>query len=281
MRGDVRVDSRQNIIARSVFFAFIAEFVRDLLEAYSYANYSILSAYYEIKARYATSILGPLWIVLSNSIFIAAISLLYSSIFQIQIEDYVPFLAAGYLLWTLMVSIFLDGSSTFIVHGPMLRDNKISPLIVYCRIYFRSLIIFAHNLPVIIAVVLYYRGFVFDIPMLFLGALLFLTCSFFIGLALSIMSCRFRDIHYVMPSVFQVLILMMPILWKADMITGRKMILIEVNIFYQLLEIVRAPLLGYAAPAYYYVGCAVLLVLSFILSAYMYVNSKHKLVLWS
>lgn len=259
----------------------IADFCKDLHEAYQYSNFSFLSAYYEIKSRYASSYLGPMWIVLSNVIFIGFISLLYSSIFNMALDDYIPYLTAGYLLWTFMVAIFLEGSGTFVIYGQTLKDYKISPLVLYCRMFYRNVIIFAHNLPIIFAVVLYFKGFVIDVPMFLFGMMFNLVCIFLIGIAISIVSCRFRDIYYVMPSIFQVLILMMPILWKPEMLVGRKILLVEVNFIYQLLEIVRSPLLGQVAPAHFYLNSLVLLAFLFVMTAVMYERSKSKIVFWT
>lgn len=261
--------------------SILAEFLRDIRSAFTSSDYAALSAYYEIKARYATSVLGPLWMVMSNVIFIGVISIIYSSAFAIEIGNYIPFLASGYLLWLLLVGVLQDGSATFLWYGSLLRNNKISPLLIYGRIFSRAVIIFAHNIPVIFAVVLYYKGPVINIPQLILGFSIYLTCSFFMGLAISILACRFRDVLYVLPSVFQVLLLMMPILWKPDMISGRKALLLEVNVIYQLLEIVRAPILGEMAPEHYYINCLIMTVVAFIFSAYLYVGSKNKIVLWS
>ncbi len=281
MSSEVQIYTPEKSLKLRGILSVLKEFFGDLADAYFTSGYSVLSAYYEIKSRYETSVLGPLWMVLSNIIFISVISLIYSSAFGIQLSDYVPFLTAGYLLWMLMVNIIQDGSVTFIWYGHLLKNNKISPLVIYSRLFSRAVIIFAHNIPVIFLIVLYYKGFVFNIPELLFGLTLFVTCTFFMGLAISIMACRFRDIAFVLPSIFQVLILMMPILWKPEMITGRKTILLEVNVIYQLLEIVRAPILGVFVPLHYYINCLALLVVSFLLSAYLYVGSKNKLVLWS
>jgi lipopolysaccharide transport system permease protein len=280
MTSSVAVDKKDRSSTEKGVLFCLSEFFKDLKSAYQLSRFSLLSAYYEIKARYTSSYLGPIWIVLSNVIFIGFISLLYSSIFNIVLDDYIPYLTTGYLVWILMVTVFLDGSSAFISYGQMLRDYKISPLVLYCRTFFRTVIIFAHSLPLIFFVVAFFKGFIFDIPLFLLGMTINLAGIFLMGLVFAIMSVRFRDINYVLPSVFQVLILMMPILWRPEMLTGKKVILVEANFIYQLLELVRAPLLGTAAPFHFYVNCLVLLAVSYLFAAVMYVRTKNKIVLW-
>lgn len=280
MTMPIQVYTQESLKGRSPF-SVISEFLGDLRETFKYGAYSVLSAYYEIKSRYAVSKLGPLWLVLTNMIFIGLIGASYSSAFGVDTSEYVPFLATGYLIWTMMVAFFLQASEDFqtrVAH--IMRDNKVSPLLSYVRVFFRALIIFAHNVPFMFMVIFYYKGFVVDVPMLILGFTLFLANCFFLGLICIMLSSRFRDIYYAMPSIFQILILMMPILWMPNMITGRKTVLLEINLLYQLLEIVRAPLLGMAVPTHYFVNCSVLLVISFVTCAYFYTYAKNRLVLW-
>ncbi len=261
--------------------AAVLEFIRDLKDATLFVNYSFLSAYYEIKANYKASYLGPIWIVLSNIVFISFISLLYSSIFNIELSEYVPYFTTGYLFWTFMVTVYLYGSSTFILNASSLKDYKINPLVIFFGMFFRALIIFAHNLPIILLSIFYFKGFVSNIPMFALGLSINVLCIFFMSLCISIFSCRFRDIYYLLPTIFQILILLMPILWKADMLVGRKVVLIEVNVLYQLFELVRAPLLGNVVPTHYYLNSVILLLASFLFAAVYYVRNKNKIVFWS
>jgi len=261
--------------------ASVLEFMKDLVDATLFLKYSYLSAYYGIKANYKASYLGPIWIVLSNVVFISFISLLYSSIFNIDLNEYIPYFATGYLLWTFMVTVFLYGSSSFILNASSLKDYKINPLVIFFGDFFRALIVFAHNLPIILLAIFYFKGFVCNIPMFMLGLCINLLSIFFMTLSLSLFSCRFRDIYYLLPTIFQILILLMPILWKADMLVGRKVVLLEVNVLYQLFELVRAPLLGNMAPTHYYINSVILLLASFLFAAVYYVRNKNKIVFWS
>src|SRR3990167_8890673 len=112
MTMPIQVYTQESLKGRSPF-SVISEFLGDLRETFKYGAYSVLSAYYEIKSRYAVSKLGPLWLVLTNMIFIGLIGASYSSAFGVDTSEYVPFLATGYLIWTMMVAFFLQASEDF------------------------------------------------------------------------------------------------------------------------------------------------------------------------
>lgn len=281
MQESIVIDTKAAPKGISFIFYAVREFIDDLIAGYHASSYSLLAAFYEIKSRYKASYLGPFWISLSNIIFIGFISLLYSKIFNIDIVEYVPYLTAGYLLWLLFMGVLLEGSGTYTTLGGVLKDYNISPLTMYLRVYYRALYVFAHNIPLMFLAVIYFQGWVINLPLMLVGLSFALVGLFFLGLCFAILACRFRDIYYVLPSVFQVLILIMPILWKPDMLKGRKALLLDLNILYQLLELVRAPMLGIAVPFQYYINCAAFIAVLFVVTAVSYTYTKRKIVFWS
>src|ERR1700730_14608158 len=53
----------------------------------------------DIRQRYRRSTLGPFWITLSMAVFIGVLGMIYSRIFHVNVEVYLPFLTAGYVTW--------------------------------------------------------------------------------------------------------------------------------------------------------------------------------------
>ena len=59
----------------------------------------------DIRLRYRGSTLGPIWITLTMVIFISALSIVYSRLFNQNLYEYIPFLTCGILIWTYISSI--------------------------------------------------------------------------------------------------------------------------------------------------------------------------------
>jgi len=199
---------------------------------------------HDIRQRYRRSILGPFWITLSMGIMVGALGLLYGTIFKQDMHDYLPFLAAGFILWGLISALITDGTQVFIGAGGLIRQLP-APLSAHVyRLLWSSLITFAHNALIFVVVALWFGlnpGWTALLALPALGVLL--LNGFWMALLLGLLSARFRDIPLVVANVVQIMFFMTPVIWKPEMLPGRALIL-DLNPFYHLVEILRAPLLG-------------------------------------
>ncbi len=198
----------------------------------------------DVRQRYRRSKLGPFWITLSMAIMVLALGLLYGQIFGQDLHDYLPFLAAGFVIWGMIASLVNDGCQSFILAEGMIRQLN-APLSIYAyRGLWSTLIAFAHNIWVFLGVALWF-GVDLNWNLLWVPvALLMLFLNgLWMALFLGLLSARFRDVPLIIGSVVQVLFFITPVIWKPDMLPGRALWL-DLNPFYHLVEIMRAPLLG-------------------------------------
>src|ERR1700693_6640155 len=54
----------------------------------------------DIRLRYRGSMLGPFWLTIFTGVMVAALGVLYSTLFKIDLRDYLPFLALSQVLWS-------------------------------------------------------------------------------------------------------------------------------------------------------------------------------------
>lgn len=107
---------------------------------------------HDVRQRYRRSTLGPFWITISMGVMVFALGLLYGQIFGQDLHEYLPFLAAGFVIWGLVSAMILEGCSTFISSEGMIRQLN-APVSIYAyREVWSSLIAFAHNIWVFAAV---------------------------------------------------------------------------------------------------------------------------------
>ena len=201
---------------------------------------------HEVRQRYRRSTLGPFWITLSMGIMVFALGILYGQIFGQVLNEYMPFLAAGFVIWGLISAIILGGCQAFIAAEGMIRQLN-APLSIYAyREVWTALIAFGHNILVFIVVALWY-GITPTVYSLWVvpATLLVVVNGFWMVLFLGLLSARFRDVPLIIASVVQVLFFLTPVIWQPTMLPDRA-ILLELNPFYHLVEIMRGPLLGLA-----------------------------------
>jgi ABC-2 type transport system permease protein/lipopolysaccharide transport system permease protein len=212
----------------------------------------------DIRRRYRRSVIGPFWITLSMGVMVAALGLLYGTIFKQDMHDYLPYLAAGFVVWGLISNLILEGTAVFVGAEGLIRQLP-APLSVHVyRLLWSNLIIFGHNIWVFVAVALWYGLNPGWTMLLALPALLLVVLNgFWVALLAGLLSARFRDIPLVVASVVQVLFFITPVIWRPDMVPDRAMIL-DLNPLHHFVEILRAPLLGQVPALHHWLAASVI-----------------------
>jgi ABC-type polysaccharide/polyol phosphate export permease len=234
----------------------------------------------DIYLRYKRSILGPFWISVSLAAMCGGMALLYSQIFVIPYDEYLPFLASGLLAWMLLSQMMLEASGVLIESEGPLRNVRIAQPILVMRMVYRNFLTFLHNLIVIVGMLLLLG---LDVGFVTLWALpgvgLVLALGFFYALALGPLCLRFRDISQIISAIMQIVFFLTPIIWRPSQ--GRvSPEFVENNPFYHIIELIRAPMLGHAPTEQnWIVGLGILgaLVVAAVVSLAL---SRQKVFLW-
>lgn len=202
----------------------------------------------DIAARYRGSILGPWWITLTMAALIAGMSLLYARLMHLSLDQYVPMMTCGIVLWGFINSTITEGCDSFSGAAPIIKQSALPLFTFVLRTAARNLLVLAHNLIIVAAVAVMF-GFWRQIRPLDLafGTVVLLANLLWIVLLVALASARFRDVPQIVAAGLQVAFFITPVFWRPDQLPGRPVILVF-NPFYHLLELVRSPLLGTPHP---------------------------------
>ena len=254
--------------------------IRDIADGWRRRDLWGTIGLHDIRQRYRRSVLGPFWITISMGIMIAALGVLYGAIFQQPLDIYLPYLAAGFIVWNLISGLILEGSQAFISAEHVMRQLA-APSSIYCyRVIWSNVISFLHNIWIFAIVAIWFGSPIkwtifWAIPAL---ALLLIN-GLWLGLLLGLLSARFRDVPLIVSSVVQVMFFITPVIWRPDMLPDRAMIL-DFNPFYHLLEIVRAPMLGYAPSLEHWAAALVVTVFGWLAALFFYTVYRWRIVYW-
>ena len=204
-----------------------------------------LLAWYDIRARYRGSVLGPIWITLSLAIFVGALGFLYSTLFKVPLEKHMPYIATGMVAWTFISASLLEGSKVFVDNAQIIKGVRLPYSIYVCRTVSKNIIIFAHNFPIVLIVLAIFPVGFSWINLMVVPVILFLALnSAWITIVLGILNARYRDVDQLMVNLTQIIFFLTPIFWFPDMLTGRRAIIADANVLYHFIQIIREPLLG-------------------------------------
>jgi len=206
--------------------------------------------WHDIRQRYRRSIVGPLWLTLSMGIMVAGLAFLYAGLFGKSIENYLPYVATGMIVFNLISTIVTESADVFIGSASLILQLR-APLSIYVhKMLWRNLIIFAHNMSIYLIILVFAQlplgwNMLLALPGLFLLVLF----GVWVGLILGTLSARFRDIPPIAGSIMQVAFFLTPVFWLPSALSNRELF-VHLNPFYYLLEVIRMPLLGQTPPWY-------------------------------
>ena len=109
----------------------------------TYLSSCLELSWMDIKLRYARSILGPFWIVLSSIVLIGGLTFVFHSLWGMDVKTVVPWIAIGVIIWGFILTVVEEGSQMLI--NDVFNNLAIKP-IKWCLIHvFKNVIILAHN----------------------------------------------------------------------------------------------------------------------------------------
>lgn len=252
----------------------------DLLDGIYRAPLWLAMGSQEIRQRYRRSRVGAFWITLSMAVSIAALGFLYGTLFRQPLDVFLPYLAAGFVVWGLMSGLINDGANAFIQSEGLIKQLA-APLSVYVyREVWGNLLIFGHNLLVYLVVLVVFQKvpgwhFFLAVP----GVLIILLNGVWAGIVFGLLSARFRDIPQIIASVVQVLFFVTPIIWIPEMLPGRALVL-DANPFYHFVEIVRAPMLGSVPSSDSWIFVGVVTVFGWVCALGTYTIYRWRIAYW-
>lgn len=236
-------------------------------------------ASHDIVSRYRGSILGPFWITLSMGLMVLGIGFLYSNLFQIPLNEFLPFVALGIVFFGVMTGIINEGCDTFVQAKGILSQTSLPMFTFVWRTVLRNLISLAHHLVIVIAVLTFYGYWGKAHPLLALGGLLLMVLNAsWISMVVGIISARFRDIPQIVVSVMQFAIFMTPVFWRPDRFSGEHMAILHLNPFFHMLDAVRAPLLGQAVAPQSYVVLVAMALAGWTLTFALFARTRRRIV---
>ena len=220
--------------------------LRDVVEGAGAFRLWGMLGWQDIRQRYRRSTLGPFWLTISMGALVGGLGVLYSGLFKMDVADYLPFVAAGLILWGLISGLITEGCAVFIDAEATIKQVNLPLSVHVYRVVWRNFIVFAHNIIIYVAAAVFFSIQPGWIGLLALpGLVLFCLNGVWMGLLLGLISARFRDVPQIVASVVQVTFFLTPIIWKPELLPDRAFML-DFNPFFHLMELVRAPSLGQA-----------------------------------
>jgi len=270
----------RNHVARVEKINAVRLAVRDVGEGTVLWPLWIILGWNDIRQRYRRSLLGPFWLTASMAIMVVSLGFIYARIFKTEIDEFLPFLCVGLLIWGFLSSTLGEAGTLFIGSESYIRQVRLPFSLYVYRFVWSRLIIFAHNFVIYLGVLVYFRIFPGMVALEAIPGLLVVSFNaLLVSLCIGMSSARFRDIPQIVASVVQIVFFITPIMWKPEFL-GEKSYLVSINPFFHLIEIVRAPLLGRAPTAENCVAVATITIVNLLVASTFFVKYRSRIAYW-
>lgn len=239
----------------------------DFKELKEYKDLFFFLAWRDIKVLYAQTILGFSWAILQPLIHIIVFTIVFGKVAKIGTDGipYFLFSTVAVVPWTYMSQAMTQSSQSLVAGQHILGKIYFPRLLFPLTSILAKLVDFVISLIIILFVLIYYKILpTWNLLLLPLFILHMVCIATGVGLWLSAMAIRFRDVKYAMQFLTQILMYSAPIVYSASSIPDKWRLVYSFNPIVGTIEGFRACLLGSPVPwAYIWPGIITAMLLLF------------------
>ncbi|KAF0849716.1 ABC-2 type transport system permease protein [Nocardia caishijiensis] len=226
---------------------------KDMRDGFGQRELWLSLGWQDIKQRYRRSVLGPFWITIATGLQALAMGLLYSTLLNQPISEYLPYVTIGLIIWNVINASIIEGADVFIANEGLIKQLPSALSVHVYRLVWRQFLFFVHNVAIYALLVVVFAlwrnldvSVLLAIPAI---GLLFLN-AMWVTIVFGIFATRYRDIAPILGSMTLMLFVLTPVMWSTKALEtavggmSDRAKLIEIVPTFHYLEIVRAPLLG-------------------------------------
>ena len=253
--------------------------IRDLLAGLLRRSLVLHLGMSEIVHRYRNTVLGPLWMTLSLSVFLTALAIVGGALFELPLREYLPFLCAGVVIWTFIAAIVNESGQIFIAAPLDVVAYGLPTSVFIYSFLVKQYLLFLHNLLIFVILALIFEvSFYLTIHWFIAGLIIYLPFCIGMSILMSIISIRYRDLPEMVASILQVLFFATPVMWKPELLIARgREYVLDWNPLYYMIEVLRLPLMGHEIPVKILIVASVISLSIFFLGILVFANYRHRI----
>ncbi|HYW71763.1 MAG TPA: ABC transporter permease [Pyrinomonadaceae bacterium] len=219
----------------------------DLRGLWAYRELLYFLTWRDVKVRYKQTLLGAAWAIIQPLLTMIICSLLFARMPGIKSEDmpYPIFAYAGLLPWTFFANAVTASGNSLVGSSSLITKIYFPRIIIPSAAVAAGLVDFALSFLVLIPLMFYYRVQLTP-NLLFLPLMIMLVTglALAIGMWMSALNVKYRDIRYALPFVIQLWFFASPIIYSASVLRGKLKIVLMLNPLTGIIENFRSALVG-------------------------------------
>lgn len=241
----------------------------------------LLWAWLDTVCQYRRSKIGPLWETVNVLVMTLGIAVVSSAVIGGTMTSLIGYIGLGIIVWTAITSLISEGTTVFVRNRDHILSSNLSIDFYVARLSFRIFITFCHHLllyvmGVAVGLIALHWTALLAIP----GVVLLFVNGFWTITLLALVCARFRDVELIVRNLLQLAFFVTPIFWDYRHILSDRKYIVDYNILFYFLELVRAPLLGEVPSAQTYIVVLSVTVIGYLMAYLVYRRMRRDLAFY-
>ena len=250
----------------------------NLRELWAYRELLYFLTWREIKVRYKQTVLGFAWAIIQPFMMMIVFTLFFGNLAKIPSEGipYPLFNYAALLPWTLFAEGINRSSISLVQQASLVQKVYFPRLVMPMAGILSPLVDFLIASTILIGMMFYF-GYPPTIRMLWVPAFVILTLmtAFGVGLWLSAINVKYRDVRYTIPFLVQFWLFASPVVYSSSLLPERWQMIYGLNPMAGVIEGFRWALLGTEPPGSL-IAVSVIIVLVILVAGAFYFRRSEK-----
>ena len=208
-------------------------------------------AWRDVKIRYKQTVLGMAWAVLQPFLTMILFSIFLGRLARMPSDNapYPLFAFAALVPWTFFANSLTQASNSLVLNADLIKKVYFPRLVVPISVVLGGLPDFVFSFLLLLIMMAYYRRFppltfIFWLPLLIV---LMLVAVLGVGLFLSALNVKYRDVRHVVTFLTQVWLFATPVLYPASLLPPNWRLAYSINPMVGVVDGFRWALLGTAS----------------------------------
>jgi len=219
----------------------------NLRDLWAYRELLYFLMWRDVKVRYKQTVFGAAWAIMQPLFTMLIFTLFFGTLAGLPSDNlpYPIFAYAGLLPWTFFSHAVISSSNSVVGSANLITKVYFPRLIIPSAAVGAALVDFAIAFVILIGLMVYYGVAVtWSIVMLPVLILLTTLLALGVGMWLSALNVKYRDIRYALPFVIQLWMFVTPIIYPSSLVPEKWRWMLALNPLTGIIEGYRAALLG-------------------------------------
>jgi len=222
----------------------------DLSELWAYRELLYFLTWRDVKVRYKQTLLGVAWAIIQPLFTMIIFTLFFGRLAGLDTQTggipYPLFAYAGLLPWTFFSNALTNSGNSLVGSANLITKVYFPRMIVPGAAVAAGLIDFAIGFVILVPLMVYYRvspswNLVMLPPLIVLITILAIA----VGMWLSALNVKYRDIRFALPFLIQLWMFVSPIIYPASILPSKWRWLLDLNPLTGIIEAFKSALFGH------------------------------------